>query len=221
MKRSEVNAAIAYAMEFMAKHHFYLPDWAYWTPAQWNENKDKCSAIFENGMGWDITDFNHGDFKNIGLTLVTLRNGNLAKPSKPYCEKIMLVRKDQVTPHHFHALKTEDIINRGGGILCMKLWNSTPQGELAEGPIDVQVDGITTTIQSGAKFTLKPGQSICYTPGLYHTFWAEEDDCLVGEVSSVNDDKTDNYFLVKKGRFSKIEEDEPIAHYLCNEYPTL
>jgi len=44
-------------------------------------------------------------------------------------------------------------------------------------------------------------------------------DALVGEVSSVNDDRTDNYFLIPKGRFSTIEEDEPINHYLCNEYP--
>ncbi len=66
---------------------------------------------------------------------------------------------------------------------------------------------------------LKPGQSVCYTPYLYHTFWAEGGDALVGEVSSVNDDKTDNYFLIPKGRFSNIEEDEPIEHYLCNEYP--
>lgn len=220
MKRSDVNAAIAYAMAFMAKHHFYLPEWAFWSPAQWDVYYGQCNEIFENGMGWDITDFNHGDFQKVGLTLVTLRNGNPTKPSKPYCEKIMLVRKGQVTPHHYHALKTEDIINRGGGLLCMKLWKSDAEGALVEGPIDVQIDGITTTVQSGTLLSLKPGQSICYTPGLYHTFWAEEEDCLVGEVSSVNDDKTDNYFLVTKGRFSRIEEDEPIAHYLCNEYPS-
>ena len=27
-------------------------------------------------MGWDITDFGSGDFKKIGLSLITLRNGN-------------------------------------------------------------------------------------------------------------------------------------------------
>ncbi len=219
MTRTEVNQYIAYAMDFMATHHFYLPEWAFWSPAQWNENKEKCTEIATTGMGWDITDFGSEDFLKTGLTLVTLRNGKLNTPSKPYCEKIMLVRKNQVTPHHYHVLKTEDIINRGGGILCMKLWNSNAQGELVEGDLTVSVDGISTVIKSGSLFTLRPGQSICYTPGLYHTFWAEEDDCLVGEVSSVNDDKTDNYFLLKQGRFSRIVEDEAIAHYLCNEYP--
>ena len=32
-------------------------------------------------------------------------------------------------------------------------------------------------------------------PGVYHAFWGEGDDVLIGEVSTVNDDNTDNYFL--------------------------
>ncbi len=219
MKRSEVNQYIDFAMKFMAENKFCLPPWAYWTPSDWEQMKDRCEEIFENGLGWDITDFGSGDFINTGLTLVTLRNGNLVTPSKQYCEKIMLVRNSQVTPPHYHVLKTEDIINRTGGLLCMKLWNSAPDGSLSEGLLEVKIDSITTTIRSGEKICLKPGQSICYTPYLYHTFWAEGGDCLVGEVSSVNDDKTDNRFLEERGRFSAIDEDAPILHYLCNEYP--
>ena len=219
MKRSEVNQYIDFAMKFMAENKFCLPPWAYWTPSDWEQMRDRCEEIFENGLGWDITDFGSGDFINTGLTLVTLRNGNLVKPSKQYCEKIMLVRNSQVTPPHYHVLKTEDIINRTGGLLCMKLWNSAPDGSLSEGLLEVKIDSITTTIRSGEKICLKPGQSICYTPYLYHTFWAEGGDCLVGEVSSVNDDKTDNRFLEERGRFSAIDEDAPILHYLCNEYP--
>lgn len=219
MKRSEVNQYIGYAMKFMAENRFYLPKWAYWTPSDWETMKDRCEEIVENGLGWDITDFGSGNFLKTGLTLVTLRNGNLDKPSKQYCEKIMLVRNNQVTPMHYHILKTEDIINRGGGMLCMKLWNSEPDGSLSEGSLEVKIDSIRTTVRSGETVYLKPGQSICYTPYLYHTFWAEGGDCLVGEVSSVNDDKKDNCFREDRGRFSAIEEDEEIRHYLCNEYP--
>ena len=131
----------------------------------------------------------------------------------------MVVRENQITPEHYHVLKTEDIINRGGGLLCMKLWNATPDGKLDTTDVHVKVDGMTRVFKAGETVRLRPGQSVCYTPYLYHRFWAEEGDALVGEVSSVNDDKTDNYFLEPKGRFSKIEEDEPIEHYLCNEYP--
>jgi D-lyxose ketol-isomerase len=42
---------------------------------------------------------------------------------------------------------------------------------------------------------------------------------MAGEVSSVNDDKTDNRFLEAPGRFPKIDEDEPPAFLLCSEYP--
>jgi hypothetical protein len=219
MKRSEVNQYISYAMKFMSENMFYLPYWAYWTPSDWKQMADRSEEIIENGLGWDITDFGSGDFLKTGLTLVTLRNGNLNKPSKPYCEKIMLVRNNQITPMHYHVLKTEDIINRGGGLLCMKLWNSAPDGGLLDGSIEVKIDSIHTIVRSGETVCLNPGQSICYTPYLYHTFWAEEGDCLVGEVSSVNDDKKDNRFLEERGRFSAIEEDEGVRHYLCNEYP--
>ena len=225
MKRSEVNRYIEEAMAFMKKRDFYLPGWAFWSPAKWNEMKSSCSEIFENSLGWDITDFGYGDFANTGLTLVTLRNGNLNKPSKPYCEKIMYVRENQVTPLHYHVLKTEDIINRGGGVLCMKLWKSYDKpgsagksSELDESPIVVKIDGVETTVKAGEVVKIYPGQSICYFPYLYHTFWSEEGDSLIGEVSCVNDDNTDNVFLVDKGRYSSIEEDTEPTHLLCNEY---
>ena len=44
---------------------------------------------------------------------------------------------------------------------------------------------------------------------------------IAGEVSSVNDDKTDNYFAEPVSRFADIEEDEAPLHPLCNEYDKL
>ena len=40
-----------------------------------------------------------------------------------------------------------------------------------------------------------------------------------GEVSSVCDDLTDNFFFGDLTRFPVILEDAPRKHYLCNEYP--
>jgi D-lyxose ketol-isomerase len=40
---------------------------------------------------------------------------------------------------------------------------------------------------------------------------------MAGEVSQVNDDNNDNYFLEPVGRFSEIQEDEPPLHPLWNE----
>ena len=40
---------------------------------------------------------------------------------------------------------------------------------------------------------------------------------MVGEVSQVNDDNNDNYFLEQVGRFSQIQEDISPLHPLWNE----
>ena len=130
----------------------------------------------------------------------------------------MIVREAQVTPWHFHWVKTEDIINRGGGNLVIELSNAGKDGQLTDSPVHVQIDGITHTIYKNEKVTLEPGESICLPPYLYHTFYAESGTVLVGEVSSVNDDDKDNRFLENLGRFPKIEEDEPLLYPLCNEY---
>jgi D-lyxose ketol-isomerase len=42
---------------------------------------------------------------------------------------------------------------------------------------------------------------------------------MVGEVSAVNDDDTDNRFYEPLPRFSTIEEDEPPYYLLCTDYP--
>ena len=145
MKRSEINRYIREAKAFMTKYPFMLPPWADWTPDDWKTKGPECDDIRERAMGWDLTDFGWGDFLKIGLTLVTLRNGSLQKKDKPYCEKIMFVRCGQVTPTHFHWLKTEDIINRGGGILCMRLWKADKETEmLTEEPLVVSIDGVST-----------------------------------------------------------------------------
>jgi len=219
MKRSQINQYIQEALQFMDEHRFYLPEWVRWTPEDWIMKGEECNEIRENALGWDITDFGSGDFSKQGLTLITLRNGNPKKKGKVYCEKIMFVRENQVTPIHFHWLKMEDIINRGGGTLCMRLWKADSAEKLSNEIITAQVDGVRTDIVPGKVFRLKPGQSICYKPYIYHEFWAENGHCMVGEVSTVNDDVMDNRFLKESGRFPKIEEDTPALFLLCNEYP--
>ena len=43
---------------------------------------------------------------------------------------------------------------------------------------------------------------------------------LIGEVSTVNDDETDNIYRDPIGRFSEIEEDEAPTHLLVSDYAT-
>ena len=219
MKRSEINTIIKEARAFFASQNFNLPQWLDWTYQEWETKGPECEEIKRNGLGWDVTDFATGDFENVGLTAVTVRNGNVKFDNKTYCEKIMMVRVGQVTPIHFHWKKMEDIINRAGGDLCMKLWQADDQERLTDEDVKIQIDGITTVIKAGEVLRLKPGESISFEPYIYHTFWAEGEPCMVGEVSTVNDDENDNRFYEPLGRFSEIEEDEPKCQPLCNEYP--
>lgn len=223
MKRSEINAAIRGALKMFEKYKISLPPFTLWTPEEWKTKGAETTEIIENMLGWDITDFGQGDFSKIGLLLITLRNGNQKNPEKypkTYAEKLMIVQENQITPMHFHWNKMEDIINRGGGNLMIKLYNSTEDEQLADTDVVVTMDGIRYTFPAGHVVCLKPGESITLTRGLYHRFWGEEGKgtVLVAEVSMCNDDAADNRFYDQIGRFPEIEEDEAPVHLLCNEY---
>ena len=218
MKRSEINAIIREAKAFFDAHQFHLPEWVNWTPEEWATKGDECQEIWHNELGWDVTDFAKGDFDKEGLTLVTIRNGNVKRDNKTYCEKIMYVREGQITPTHFHWRKMEDIIHRGGGDFCIKLWKADAEEQPMDVSCSVQIDGVTTVVPAGEVLRLKPGQSISFEPYMYHQFWSENGPSMIGEVSTVNDDAADNRFLESPGRYPNIDEDEPKAFLLCNEY---
>ncbi|MCQ2771077.1 MAG: D-lyxose/D-mannose family sugar isomerase [Clostridia bacterium] len=225
MKRSRINQIIRETEALLAKEGFVLPPFLTWTPEEWATKGEECREIYDNELGWDVTDFGCGDFDKIGLTAVTIRNGNQKmadKYPKPYAEKYLVARENQLTPMHYHAYKMEDIINRGGGILCMRLYNAAKDGSLDEtSDVVVVSDGVKLTLPAGSVVELKKGESITYTQRLYHEFWGKEGygDVLVGEVSMCNDDSADNFFLTAPGRFPAIDEDEAPYRLLCNEYP--
>ena len=223
MKRSEINAIIREADAFIRAHGFHLPPFAYWTPAEWTRKGEEVSEIVDCMLGWDVTDMGGGDFEKMGLVLFTVRNGRVENlktcTGKTYAEKIMVAEVDQVTPYHFHWTKTEDIIVRGGGKLAIQLYNSTEDGGLADTDVTVSMDGVHYTFPAGHIVTLSPGESITLPTGLYHQFWGVESRVLIGEVSVVNDDNSDNRFLEPMGRFPTIEEDEPPLYLMVGDYP--
>jgi D-lyxose ketol-isomerase len=223
MKRSEINSIMQSAESFICRRGFHLPPFAYWSPEDWEAKRPQAGEIIANRLGWDITDFGSGNFKKCGLFLFTLRNGSPENwkrmKGKLYAEKIMVVDPDQVTPMHFHWKKMEDIINRGGGNLILRLYNSTQAEKIdAENKVDITTDGVRRTLPPGGSIALAPGESITLPPYCYHAFWGEGGRVLAGEVSMVNDDSLDNRFADPVGRFPEIEEDEPPLHYLVADY---
>jgi D-lyxose ketol-isomerase len=220
MKRSEINHILRSAKAFMSEMHFVLPPWSDWSVEDWRKNKNDSREIIQNMLGWDITDFGLGDFHKKGLFLFTIRNGKLNVDKKTYAEKIMIVEENQETPMHFHWSKMEDIINRGGGNLIIELYNSTPDDKPDKTPVHFRTDGITRSVDAGGKVILTPGESICLEPGMYHRFYGEacKGKVLVGEVSMVNDDSSDNCFYPTVGRFPVIKEVEKPLHLLACDY---
>ena len=195
MKRSQINRALREMEQMAARCRFPLPDFCGFTPDEWQRKGHAYNEVRDNQLGWDITDYGLGRFDELGFSLITLRNGNRKQPErypKTYAEKLLYLKEGQYAPMHFHWVKMEDIINRGGG-----------------------------TVPAGTQIRLMPGQSITIHPGLYHDFSVEESGgaVLLGEVSQCNDDEHDTRFNPPVGRFPAIEEDEPPYRLLCNEYP--
>lgn len=224
MKRSEVNRQIKNALAFTEKLGFHLPPFVNWTPGEWEKKSHEYDEIRDNMLGWDVTDYGMGRFDELGLVLVTIRNGNQKMPEKypkPYAEKIFILQPRQVSPLHFHWHKTEDIINRGGGNIFVRLYNKTDGNKLADTDVLVKTDGRKYMVPCGTKIRLTLGESVSFEQCVYHEITVEEGTgaVLCGEVSMCNDDVTDNYFYTPLGRFPKIEEDEPAFRLLCNEYP--
>ena len=191
MKRSEINAAFRAASACFARHHWALP------------------AVPK----WDITDFGLGDFARHGLTLV-----NLAEEPE-YCEKLMWARRGQTTPCHTHAKKKEDIICRAGE-LTLELWPKRPtSSDTPPGGLSVKIDGVARSLAPGERLILAAGSRVTLIPGVWHAFYPTSDECIIGEVSTANDDLHDNIFLNSDvGRFPELMEDEPALVRLLSDH---
>jgi len=223
MKRSSINTLILEAIEIFENAGIKLPPFAYWKPDEWKLKGLEIDEIRDNSLGWDVTDFGTGDFNKFGLLLFTIRNGNYHHPDKypkSYAEKIVVVKEKQETPYHFHQKKREDIINRSGGNLVLELYLSNDNLDYVNESFSVSIDGRNKDCQPGERIVLTPGESICLVPYLCNKFYGEEGKgtVIVGEVSSVNDDNQDNFFI-DVPRFPSITEDEEPVHLLCTDYP--
>jgi D-lyxose ketol-isomerase len=190
MKRSAINQAYREAVACFGRHGWALPP----------------------QPRWDITDFGLGDFDRNGLVLVNLAD------ELEYCEKLMFARRGQATPCHTHGRKKEDIICRAGELM-MRLWPQKPSpGTTLPKSFSARIDGRAAVVRTGEDLQLEAGSRVTLVPGVWHTFWPSSAECIIGEVSTRNDDVGDNLFLdLSVGRFPGIDEDEPAAVRLIRD----
>ena len=220
MKRSEINAAINTAKKMMDEYNWTLPKWGYWSMEDYKSNPKMTKYLKDHQMGWDVTDFGKDNFNSQGITLFCLRNGIQSNVNdKPYAEKLLFMQESQEIPFHSHKIKLEDIINRGGGDLAIEFLEIDNKDQQLLKKITVLADGEKIELDPYEPLILKKGQSVTVERNVYHKFYSVKGSGMVmaGEVSQVNDDNNDNYFLEKVGRFSEIQEDEPPLHPLWNE----
>ena len=223
MKRSYVNELIRKTEAALSENKIALPEFSRFGLKEWEACRSRMGTVKKTMLGWDITDYGRGEFEKLGTVLFTIRNGDQSDASvgTPYAEKLLFVLDGQRLPLHCHRNKTEDIINRGGGDMFMILYGSDANGGVdRESDVTLYCDGMPKTVKAGERFIVTRGNSVTLTPGIYHIFGAEagRGDLIAWEVSSINDDNTDNYFAEEVSRFAGIEEDEPPLRILCNEY---
>jgi D-lyxose ketol-isomerase len=231
MKRSDIESSILVAIEVCRHFQFGLPPYACWTREEWTAAGPEWDEVRDCMLGWDVTDFGSGRFKDIGRVLFTLRNGRTNDPRypKPYAEKLLIDPENQRAPAHFHRSKREDIICRHGGNILVQLSKATPEGGWSAEPFKISVNGFLREIASREIVRLTPGESLTIPPGTIHQFWGEEGTgwafegkrySLSSEISSVCDDWNDNVFFDDwAARFPNIVEDVQASRFLCSEYP--
>ena len=188
MKRSEINSLLHAAAGCFRMHGWSLPP----------------------DPRWDVTDFGLGDGARFGLVLV-----NLAEEPE-YCEKLMYARRGMVTPAHCHRRKKEDIICRWGE-LAVQVWAGDPRTCDRE-PFRVAVNGKPGAFRSGEVIRLPAGSRVTLVPEVYHEFYPDSEECIIGEVSTANNDRDDNFFVNPDvGRYPQVEEDEPAVVRLLSD----
>ena len=103
----------------------------------------------------------------------------------------------------------------------IELAPSDERGQITTGAVDYRIDGIPHRCAAGTPIILENGDSIRLEIGVYHRFYGQSNTAkvLVGEVSRVNDDLTDNLFSVPVGRFPRVERDESPRHLLWSDLP--
>ena len=225
MKRSFIDRRIDAMLELCDRHGFKLPPFALWGEAEYRADPDSAQRIAQGGLGWNVVEFTPERYATDGITVFTTRMGDwrglASGRGRLYAEKAIMAEHGQRAPHHYHVVKTEDILNRGGARFIVELFKVDRSGQRLNERFKVLKDTKLLTLSAGDRVTLEPGESIVLEPFVAHAFWAEGGAVLAGEVSLANDDASDNYFLPALAPVRPIEEDEDKRYVTVRDHRKL
>jgi len=202
MKRSFIDARIDAMVAMCARFGVALPPFALWREQDYRADPDAARRIAQAGLGWSVNEFKRGGFATDGLTVFTLRMGDWRRldhgRGRLYAEKALMAENGQRTPRHYHIVKTEDVINRGGARFVVELFKVDRAGAPLKERFHVLKDVKTLDLAAGDRVALEPG-----------------------EVSLANDDASDNYFLPPPDSPAPIEEDAPKRYVTARDHARL
>lgn len=211
MKRSFIDSRIDAMLALCDRHGFALPPFARWDAAAYRADPQAAARILAGGLGWNVAEFKPGAFATDGIVVFTTRMGDWralgSGRGRLYGEKAIMAMDGQRTPHHYHVVKTEDVLNRGGARFVVEMFKVDATGRRLADSFDVLKDASMVRVAPGGRIALEPGESLVLEPYVAHAFWAEGGDVLAGEVSLANDDAADNYFLPALAPAEPVEED--------------
>jgi D-lyxose ketol-isomerase len=225
MKRSFIDARIDAMLAMCGRHGVALPPFALWREQDYRADPEAARRIAQAGLGWNVNEFKLGGYAAEGLSVFTLRMGDWRRldhgRGRLYAEKALMAEDGQRTPRHYHIVKTEDVVNRGGARFVVELFKVDRAGAPLKERFHVLKDVKTLDLAAGDRVALAPGESLTLEPFVAHAFWAEGGATLAGEVSLVNDDASDNYFLPPPDSPAPIEEDAPKRYVTVRDHARL
>lgn len=178
MKRSEIRAAQARALEYFDKVGIVLTD----------EERDKI----------EIADFGLNELERQGLEILTYVNTDRC------CAKELVMFPNQACPEHFHPPvegdpgKEETFRCRWGEVFLYLDGPASPS---------IQTEPPTEWYTVRQEVHLKPGDQYTLHPGLKHWFIAGPEGAVVSEFSTKSRDEVDVFTDPNIVRIPEIEED--------------
>ena len=195
---------------------------AYWTPRRnprpASPNRS-ASRIARGRIGRDITDYGQGDFDALGLFLFpTLRTGSLADLERDglggmvYAEKLLISQRRPLShdAHPCHQVRRYHQPGRGDLVVETSM---APTEET--GACDGDRGGVVGTLRRASNAASARAKSCASAPGesvqrqtrrAGMASGARAAAGLIGEVSTVNDDETENGFREAIGAVFRIRK---------------
>ena len=103
------------------------------------------------------------------------------------------------------------------GKLRVQVWPGQP-GDQLPARFEILVNNEMRAVEAGAEIDLAAGERVTLVPRVYHLFFPVTAECIIGEVSTANDDTNDNFFIDPNiGRYPHVEEDEPAIVRLLSD----